>query len=152
MSESQPLLHPRDTHPKTLLSSFRWLVLSSAANWLLLFVPLGIAAQWFHWGSLAVFTLNFLAIVPLAKLLGDATEQVSMPLGPALGGLLNATFGNAVELIVGVVALLQGQLRVVQMSLVGSILSNLLLVLGLSFFVGGIYPVSYTHLTLPTKA
>ena len=152
MSESQPLLHPRDTHPKTLLSSFRWLILSSAANWLLLFVPLGIAAQWFHWGSLAVFTLNFLAIVPLAKLLGDATEQVSMPLGPALGGLLNATFGNAVELIVGVVALLQGQLRVVQMSLVGSILSNLLLVLGLSFFVGGIYQPENTFAQTAAQA
>jgi calcium/proton exchanger len=75
-----------------------------------------------------------------------------MPLGPALGGLLNATFGNAVELIVGVVALLQGQLRVVQMSLVGSILSNLLLVLGLSFFVGGIYQPENTFAQTAAQA
>ena len=141
-SESQPLLNQpisQQARQKSLLKSFHWLLGSSRANLLLAFVPLGMAAQWCHWGSLSVFVLNFLAIVPLAKLLGDATEQVSMLLGPTLGGLLNATFGNAVELIVGVVALLQGQLRIVQMSLVGSILSNLLLVLGLSFFVGGIY-------------
>lgn len=141
-AETQPLVDRGVAHAarqKTLFESFRWLFLNSPANWLLVFVPLGMAAEWGGWGSLPVFLLNFLAIVPLAKLLGDATEQVSLPLGPALGGLLNATFGNAVELIVGVVALLQGQLRIVQMSLVGSILSNLLLVLGLSFFVGGLY-------------
>ena len=141
-SESQPLLNQsisQQARQKSLLKSFHWLLGSSRANLLLAFVPLGMAAQWCGWGSLSVFVLNFLAIVPLAKLLGDATEQVSMLLGSTLGGLLNATFGNAVELIVGVVALLQGQLRIVQMSLVGSILSNLLLVLGLSFFVGGIY-------------
>ena len=145
-SESQPLLNQsisQQARQKSLLKSFHWLLGSSRANLLLAFVPLGMAAQWCGWGSLSVFVLNFLAIVPLAKLLGDATEQVSMLLGSTLGGLLNATFGNAVELIVGVVALLQGQLRIVQMSLVGSILSNLLLVLGLS-------SVSYTHLTLPT--
>lgn len=124
---------------KTLVQSFSWLLFSSKINLLLVFVPLGMLAEWLHWGSLAVFVLNFLAIVPLAKLLGDATEQVSLRLGSTMGGLLNATFGNAVELIVGVVALLQGQLRIVQMSLAGSILSNLLLVLGFSFLAGGLY-------------
>ena len=132
--------------------SFRWLLTTSRLNVLLVFIPLGVLAKWLDWGSLAIFTLNFLAIIPLAKLLGDATEQVSIPLGQTVGGLLNATyvrpvavlwltcsFGNAVELIVAVVALLQGHLRIVQMSLIGSILSNLLLVLGCSFFAGGIY-------------
>ncbi|WFD22270.1 hypothetical protein MEQU1_000936 [Malassezia equina] len=139
-AESQPLLPSgQGASTKTVAQSFQWLLFSSKINAFLVFVPLGLLAEWLHWGPLAVFTLNFLAIVPLAKLLGDATEQVSLRLGATLGGLLNATFGNAVELIVGVVALLQGQLRIVQMSLAGSILSNLLLVLGFSFFAGGLF-------------
>lgn len=139
-SEGQPLLTPpQRASEKTTIESFRWLLFSSKINVLLVFVPLGLLAEWLHWGPLAIFVLNFLAIVPLAKLLGDATEQVSLRLGATLGGLLNATFGNAVELIVGIVALLQGQLRIVQMSLAGSILSNLLLVLGFSFFAGGLF-------------
>ncbi|CEH13548.1 calcium proton exchanger [Ceraceosorus bombacis] len=127
------------TSSPTLLSSFRWLIFSSWLNILLVFVPLGFLAEKLHWGAATIFTLNFLAIVPLAKLLGDATEQASLKLGQTLGGLLNATFGNAVELIVGIVALTQGQLRIVQTSLIGSILSNILLVLGMSFVAGGIY-------------
>ncbi len=73
----------------------------------LVFVPLGIVAEHAHWPAIWIFSLNFLAIIPLAKILGDATEQVSFRLGQTLGGLLNATFGNAVELIVGIVALMQ---------------------------------------------
>ncbi|CAO1622618.1 unnamed protein product [Jaminaea pallidilutea] len=122
----------------TLLSSFYWLLTTSWFNVLLVFVPLGILAEKLHWPAIWIFSLNFLAIVPLAKLLGDATEQSALKLGPTLGGLLNASFGNAVELIVGVVALIQGQLRIVQASLIGSILSNILLVLGMSFVCGGI--------------
>lgn len=121
----------------TLAQSLHWFLFNSYLNLLLAFVPLGFLAEKLGWSALARFSLNFLAIVPLAKLLGDATEQVSMQLGDTLGGLLNATFGNAVELIVGIVALLQGQLRIVQTSLIGSILSNLLLVLGMSFCAGG---------------
>jgi len=85
------------------------------------------------------FGLSFIAIIPLAKLLGDATEQMSLSLGQTLAGLLNATFGNAVEIIVGLTALLQGEVRIVQTSMLGSILSNILLVLGCSFLAGGIY-------------
>lgn len=77
--------------------------------------------------------------MPLAKLLGEATEQMSLKLGQTLAGLLNATFGNAVEIIVGISALMQGQIQIVQTSMLGSILSNLLLVLGCSFLAGGIY-------------
>ncbi|KAK0524479.1 hypothetical protein OC834_005521 [Tilletia horrida] len=119
--------------------SFLWLLTSSWLNVLIVFVPLGILAEKLGWGALLIFVFNFLAIVPLAKLLGDCTEQVSLKLGPTLGALANATFGNAVELIVGVVALTQGQLRIVQTSLIGSILSNILLVLGMSFLAGGLY-------------
>jgi len=78
-----------------------------------------------------------LAIIPLAKLLAFATDELSMRVGQTLAGLLNATLGNAVELIVAIIALTQCQLHIVQSSLVGSILSNLLLVLGMCFFAGG---------------
>ncbi|KAL3454480.1 Sodium/calcium exchanger protein-domain-containing protein [Aspergillus insuetus] len=110
-------------------------------NVLLVFVPLGIIAGALHWDSTVVFTLNFLAIVPLASLLSFATEELAATLGQALGGLMNATFGNAVELIVSIIALKDKQIRVVQASMLGSILSNILLVLGCCFLVGGIrYP------------
>lgn len=69
-------------------------------NLLLVFVPLGILAGALHWDSTAVFVLNFFAIIPLASLLSFATEELSATMGQALGGLMNATFGNAVELIV----------------------------------------------------
>lgn len=64
-------------------------------------VPIGIAAGALGWGSTAVFTINFFAIIPLAAVLSFATEEISIKLGETMGGLLNATFGNAVELIVG---------------------------------------------------
>lgn len=81
---------------------------------------------------------GFLAIVPLAKLLGEATEQLALSVGQTLGGLLNATFGNAVEMIIAIFALREGLTEVVKGSLVGSIVSNLLLVLGMCFFCGGL--------------
>lgn len=106
-----------------------WLVVkSNYANVLLVFVPLGIIGGAIGWDPVTVFVLNFLAIVPLAALLSFATEELSASLGQTLGGLLNATFGNAVELIVSIVALVQGQIRIVQASMLGSILSNILLV------------------------
>lgn len=127
-----------------IVTSLYWLFTNSWLNVLLVFVPLGFVAEFAHWPAVWRFSLNFLAIVPLAKLLGDATEQASLKLGQTIGGLLNATFGNAVELIVGIVALIQGQLRIVQTSLIGSILSNILLVLGMSFVAGGFYRAENT--------
>lgn len=85
-----------------------------------------------------MFSLNFIAIIPLAAVLSFATEEISIPLGESLGGLLNATFGNGVELIVSIVALKKNQIEVVQSSMLGSILSNLLLVMGSSFLLGGL--------------
>lgn len=81
--------------------------------------------------SLAIFLTAFLAIMPLAGLLSYGTEEIAMRVGQTLGGLLNATLGNAVELIVAIIALFQCQLTITQTSLVGSVLSNLLLVLGM---------------------
>ncbi len=93
------------------------------------------------WGSqqapLAIFICSTLALIPLAALIGRATEDLEYYVGPIAGGLLNATFGNAPELIIGIFALRDGLIRVVQASLTGSIISNSLLVLGSSLALGG---------------
>ncbi|KAI0839767.1 Calcium/proton exchanger [Hypoxylon sp. FL0890] len=113
-------------------------LLSSPVNILLIAVPIGIIAGQAGWDPVAVFVINFFAIIPLAAVLSFATEEISAKLGEALGGLLNATFGNAVELIVSIIALRDRQIEVVKSSMIGSILSNLLLVMGMCFFFGGI--------------
>lgn len=105
---------------------------------LLAFIPVSIAAEWLHWSPLAVFVTACLAIVPLAAWMGQATEELAGLVGPSIGGLLNATFGNATELIVALVALKEGYVGVVKASLTGSIIGNLLLVMGLSMFLGGL--------------
>merc|ERR1719345_103969 len=106
---------------------------------LLVCFPLGIASEYFEWGTVYTFWLNFIGLVPLAKILGDATEELAAGLkDDMLAGLLNATFGNAVEVVMMVQTLRAGLIDVVKATLLGSILSNLLLVLGCSFFFGGI--------------
>jgi len=105
---------------------------------LLLFVPLSLAAHFLKWGSLAVFITSGLAIIPLAAWIGSATEEIAVVVGAALGGLLNATFGNATELIIALIALNAGLVDVVKASITGSIISNLLLVMGLSMLLGGL--------------
>jgi len=123
--------------PKKVLH-ITWLTLASNyVNVLLVFVPLGIIAGALGWNPTTVFALNFLAIVPLAALLSFATEELSAKLGQTIGGLMNATFGNAVELIVSIVALTKGEIRIVQAGMLGSILSNILLVLGCCFVAAG---------------
>ncbi|KAL7622074.1 Vacuolar membrane antiporter [Parahypoxylon ruwenzoriense] len=120
-------------------------LLSSPVNVLLVAVPIGIIAGQAGWDPVAVFVINFFAIIPLAAVLSFATEEISANLGEALGGLLNATFGNAVELIVSVIALRDRQIEVVKSSMIGSILSNLLLVMGMCFFFGGIANMRDEH-------
>jgi Ca2+:H+ antiporter len=105
---------------------------------LLVFLPISITAHLLHWGSLAVFLTAAVAIVPLAAWMGMATEEIAVVVGPSLGGLLNATFGNATELIIALVALKAGLIDVVKASLTGSIIGNLLLVMGLSMLLGGL--------------
>jgi Ca2+:H+ antiporter len=107
-------------------------------NWLLLFVPVALALEHFGAPDPYVFFAAGLAIVPIAALIVRSTEQVATYTGEAIGGLLNASFGNAPELIVALVALRAGLLDMVRASLVGGILANLLLALGLSFFAGGL--------------
>ncbi|KAI0707773.1 calcium/proton exchanger [Earliella scabrosa] len=120
------------------LQSYKFFLFGSYLNILLVFVPLSFISHHLDWDAALRFSFSFVAIMPLAALLGTATEQLSLELGQTLSGLLNASFGNAVEIIVGVAALLQGELRIVQTSLLGSILSNILLVLGCSFLAGGL--------------
>ena len=105
---------------------------------LLAFVPISAAAEHFHWGDGAVFLTAVLAILPLAVWLSTATEEISVALGPNLGALLNALFGNATELIIALTALRAGLVGIVKASITGTVMANLLLALGLSMLVGGI--------------
>lgn len=105
---------------------------------LLVFVPISIAAKFFHWGEFAIFLTSALAIVPLAIWLSTATEKVAVVTGPSIGGLVNAFFGNATELIIALVALKAGLLDIVKASITGTILSDLLLFLGLAMLAGGL--------------
>ncbi|HVB20913.1 MAG TPA: calcium/proton exchanger [Ktedonobacteraceae bacterium] len=109
----------------------RWLYL------LLLAVPAAIIAEAIHTAPLALFVLASLGLIPLAGLIGLATEVLAERLGHSIGGLLNATFGNAAEIIIGLTALAAGLPEVVRASLAGSIIGNVLLVLGSSMLVGG---------------
>jgi Ca2+:H+ antiporter len=105
---------------------------------LLLFVPLAAIAHHLHWNGVAVFACAALAIVPLAGEMGEATEALARRFGAGAGGLLNATFGNAAELVIALAALRRGLDDVVKASLTGSILGNSLLVLGIALFTGGV--------------
>ncbi|KAF9304531.1 hypothetical protein BGZ74_001316 [Mortierella antarctica] len=109
----------------SLLECLKTILFATRINILLIFIPLGILSDLLHWPEAATFVLNFIAIIPLAKCKN-------------LGALLNASFGNAVELILSIIALKEGKIDVVQASVLGSVLSNLLLVLGLCFLCGGL--------------
>lgn len=130
----------KDEDHKGSISSSQILrhILLDKMSVLLVFIPLALVAAWLHWGDPLVFGFCFLSLIPLAKILGDATEHLAESMNQTIGGLLNATFGNAVEMIITINAITNGLLEIVKQSLLGSILSNLLLVLGMAFFVGGL--------------
>ena len=104
--------------------------------WLLALVPASLVLRALG-HDLAVFVTSVLAIIPLAGLMGRATENLAHHLGPGVGGLLNATFGNAAELIIALLALANGKVDLVKASITGSIIGNILLVLGLAMLLGG---------------
>jgi Ca2+:H+ antiporter len=106
-------------------------------DWLLVLVPVALILDVAGAGSVAIFVVSALAILPLAGVIGRETEEIAAHLGPRAGGLLNATFGNLTELIVSIFLIANGELEVVKASLTGSIIGNVLLVLGMSFLVGG---------------
>jgi Ca2+:H+ antiporter len=107
-------------------------------NWLLVCIPIGVGLDWFGASKVVVFLVSALAIVPLARLMGEATDVLACCLGPTLGGLLNATLGNAPEIIISAFALHAGLVSMVKSSLTGSIIGNLLFGVGMAFFAGGI--------------
>jgi len=138
-----------ESDPNIFLRAYRETkiaVLSSWVNWLLVFVPMGIALGAVHRSMgdespvspTVVFAINAVAIVPLASMLGYATECVAANFSDTVGALMNVTFGNAVELIIFIIALVADEIQVVQASLLGSILANLLLILGMCFLFGGL--------------
>src|SRR5512141_1390223 len=104
---------------------------------LVVFVPVSLWLGHTHASPTWVFVTACLAILPLAGLMGEATEHITQHTGPGIGGLLNASFGNAAELIIAYMALRAGETEIVKASLTGSIIGNLLMVLGLSMLVGG---------------
>ncbi|KAH8740429.1 calcium antiporter [Cryptosporidium ryanae] len=131
----------------TRITNFTWKsdliaiidILFTKLNTLLVCIPFGILSFYLNWGPLATFWFNFISLIPLASLLGIFTEELALHTGEVIGGLLNATFGNAVEMIITVQGIKAGLITVVQGTLLGSILSNLLLILGMSFFAGGLF-------------
>ncbi len=123
-------------------------------NYLLIFIPFAIWLYFTKSDPLLIFATAAITIVPLSKIVGNATETLGSYLGPTLGGLLNASMGNAPELIIGVFALKNGLITVVKASLTGSIIGNLLLTLGLAMFFGGLrhsrqkFNVASTHVSM----
>src|SRR5262245_46368601 len=107
-------------------------------HWLLIAMPVAAALSFMHVAGLWIFIASCIAIIPLAGLMGRATEYLAESMGPAIGGLLNASFGNAAELIIALFALGAGKTELVKASITGSIIGNVLLVLGLSILAGGL--------------
>eukprot|EP00934_Nitzschia_sp_Nitz4_P006964 Nitzschia sp. Nitz4//scaffold13_size275219//192445//193954//NITZ4_000895-RA/size275219-augustus-gene-0.238-mRNA-1//1//CDS//3329536077//6954//frame0 len=141
ISETQPLQGGPSGTPGNFetLEALKSIIFGKYVSVLLILMPFAIWAHHAGWSATSVFWLNFFVMIPLASILGDFTEEAALHTNESIGGLLNATFGNAVEVVVGIQALLANEIRVVQASMIGSIFSNLLLVLGCCFFFGGLY-------------
>jgi len=131
--------HGSDFAENDIYANFLDIWIGKPISYLLLFTPFAIASHYLEWGPQWIFWLNFLTMVPLASILGDFTEEAALHTNEVVGGLLNASFGNAVEVVVAIQALMNDEIRVVQSSMIGSIFSNLLLVLGMCFLFGGYY-------------
>jgi Ca2+:H+ antiporter len=119
-----------------LLKSVK-LTKSSAIYILLIFAPIAAALEFAHADHLVLFVISAIALIPLAKLIGDSTEHLGTHYGPTAGSLLNVTFGNAAEIIIAVTAISAGLLDLVKASITGAIIGNILLILGLSVIAGG---------------
>ena len=104
---------------------------------LLLALPLAIIARYAGWSQVLIFTFSAIAVIPMADYIGEGTEVLAARTGPRIGGLLNATLGNAAELIITIFAIQEGLLELVKASITGSILGNLLFVMGFSMIIGG---------------
>jgi Ca2+:H+ antiporter len=129
---------PGSKSPESIWKNFLNIWVGKYISACLLAAPVALVAYYQSWNASWIFWLNFVVMLPLASILGDFTEEAALHTNDVVGGLLNASFGNAVEVVVAIQALLADEIRVVQASLIGSIYSNLLLVLGCCFFFGGI--------------
>ena len=127
---------PDVARPASMGPARSWL--RPSLNWLLVFVPVSLALERAHVAPPILFFSAALAILPIARLIVVSTEQLATRTGDAIGGLLNATFGNAPELIIALVALRAGYFDMVRASIIGAILANLMLATGIAFFLGGL--------------
>lgn len=125
-----------DYEKSQLLKSVK-LTKSSAIYFLLIFAPIALALEFAHADHIVMFVVAAVALIPLAKLIGDSTEHLATHYGATIGSLLNVTFGNAAEIIIAVVAINAGLLDLVKASITGSIIGNILLIFGLSIIAGG---------------
>ncbi|KMT12316.1 hypothetical protein BVRB_5g102580 [Beta vulgaris subsp. vulgaris] len=137
-SELQLISKVRIGWLRNILNNLQEVILGTKLSLLFPAIPLAIAAHVYSFGREWIFALSLLALAPLAERVSFLTEQIACYTGPTVGGLLNATCGNATELIIAILALSQNKIDVVKYSLLGSILSNLLLVLGTSLLCGGL--------------
>ncbi len=135
-----------------MLGELRGALTGSRANFLLLALPVAIGLELAHSPHTWIFIAATLSIIPLAGLIGEATEAVASRVGPGIGGLLNATFGNGAELLIAGFALHAGLVDVVKASIAGSILGNTLLVLGAAMFLGGLGRVSQSFSAVGASA
>lgn len=117
---------------------FRQEIYMKILRFLLIFVPVSLMGEFIDYSATLTFLFSALAIIPLAGLMGEATEEISFYSGPRVGGFLNATFGNATELIIAFFAMKAGLFDVVKASVAGSVIGNILLVLGASMLAGGL--------------
>ena len=111
---------------------------SSAVYFLIVFAPIAVILDQAHADHIILFALSIIALIPLAKLIGDSTEHLATHYGTTLGSLLNVTFGNAAEIIISIVAINAGLIDLVKASITGSILGNIMLIFGLSIIAGGL--------------
>ncbi|CAK0832733.1 unnamed protein product [Prorocentrum cordatum] len=140
MSDGSPGLRSYEKPPeRDCLGGFLTVLKSSPfLSVMLLFIPGGFACQWFSLPPTWIFLTNFMAVIPLAWLIGKSTEDLAAKTGQVVGGLLNATFGNIVEMMLCVASIRAGELEITKCTLLGSILSNLLLVMGCACLAGGL--------------
>jgi len=110
---------------------------SSILYLLLIFAPISLFLDQFDSNATLIFIVSILALIPLAKLIGDSTEHLASHYGSTVGSLLNVTFGNAAEIIIGIIAISAGLIDLVKASIIGAILGNIMLIFGLSMIVGG---------------
>ncbi|KAJ1913024.1 hypothetical protein H4219_005381 [Mycoemilia scoparia] len=135
--------------PPTFKSTLKNLITCSYLNILLLVTPFAITSYFMEWNGLAVFILNLVSLIPLANLMGFVTEEIVLRLNHILGAILSCTLGNSVEFITGIMALRQSEYEIIQMTMLGVILANTMLIVGISFFVGGCkYRDQYFNITV----